>query len=74
MHRKEKQKTLTSHKKNEERKAKRKAAPKQKVPFVRYDKTGGLVFKNKVRMSKGNFAVIVGILSFITLFLLDVNF
>ncbi len=65
---------MTSHKKNDERKARKKAAPKQKVPFVRYDKTGGLVFKNKVRMSKGNFAVIVGILSFVTLFLLDVNF
>ena len=65
---------MTSHKKNEERKARKAAKPKQKVPFVRKDKTGGLVFKDKVRISKGNFAVIVGILSFVTLFLLDVNF
>jgi hypothetical protein len=65
---------MTSHKKNDERKARKAAKPKQKVPFVRYDKTGGLVFKNKVRISKGNFGLIVGILSFVTLFILDVNF
>ena len=65
---------MTSHKKNEERKAKRKAEPKQKVPFVRYDKTGGFVFKNKVRISKGNFFFIVGLITVSLIFILDVHY
>lgn len=65
---------MTSHKKNEERKEKRKAEPKQKVPFLRSDKTGGFVFKNKVRISKGNFFFIVGLITVSVVFLLDVYF
>ena len=65
---------MTSHKKNEERKIKRKEEPKQKVPFLRSDKTGGMVFKNKVRISKGNFFLIVGIITFVTLFTVDLYF
>jgi len=65
---------MTSHKKNEARKEAKKIAAKQKVPFLRRDKTGGLVFKNKVRISKWNFGFLVGLFTVISIFLLEWRF
>jgi len=64
---------LNSHDKQKARRDElRKEKPKKK--FLRKDKTGGMVFVDKVRISKGNFFFILGLGIAAVLFFTNYNF